>query len=327
MRAIIRRIMISVAMAVYNGEKYIAKQLDSIVNQTMAPTEIVITDDSDNEDTYNIIKKYIEKYKNIKWIYIKNEARLGYCKNFFKAINETTGDIIFLSDQDDIWELDKIEKMSKCISDNKSIKCLCAKYVYIDKDDYIISNTHEYSTSANYKKNVKSKEYFLMNREEFFKILAFPGMCFAITKQLKNELLDFLKIINIDEVKYHDLIISYLAARTNSLYIYNEALCKYRMHGDNAIGVDLYNNKGKQDRIVWLEGLIAHQKELLNYERCIYDDMKNSDAIEELIDFNLKRIKCLKERRFFKALGLWHFKDRYLSVKSYLGDVKYILMR
>ena len=317
--------MISVAMAVYNGEKYIAKQLDSIVNQTMAPTEIVITDDSDNEDTYNIIKKYIEKYKNIKWIYIKNEARLGYCKNFFKAINETTGDIIFLSDQDDIWELDKIEKMSKCISDNKSIKCLCAKYVYIDKDDNVISGVHEYSTSANYKNNVKSKKCFLLDKKEFFKILAFPGMCFAITKQLKNELLDFLKNANVDDVKYHDLLISYLAARTNSFYIYNEVLCKYRMHGDNAIGVDLYNNKGKQDRIEWMEGLVERQEKLLSYERSVICDDENIDILEKLIDFNNDRIKCLKERNLFKVLSLWRFKDGYLSIKSYFGDMYYIL--
>lgn len=311
--------MISVAMAVYNGEKYIAKQLDSIVNQTMAPTEIVITDDSDNEDTYNIIKKYIEKYKNIKWIYIKNEARLGYCKNFFKAINETTGDIIFLSDQDDIWELDKIEKMSKCINDNKSIKCLCAKYVYIDRDDYIISNTHEYSTSANYKKNVKSKEYFLMDREEFLKILAFPGMCFAITKQLKVELLELLKTIDVDSIKYHDLVISYLAARTNTFYIYNEALCKYRMHGDNAIGVDLYNNKGKQDRGEWLEGLVSRQETLLGYEKC-----NNKDTLVTLIEFNKKRLEYLKNRKLINLL-LMFGNNQYLSLKSYFGDIYYIL--
>lgn len=322
--------MISIAMAVYNGDKYIEKQLDSIVNQTMVPNEIVITDDSDNDKTYNIIKNYIENYKNITWNYIKNDTRLGYCKNFFKAIEETTGDIIFLSDQDDIWVIDKIEKMCKCLDSNHDIKCLCSKYLYINKYDNVISEMHEYSTSCNYKKNARIKEYFMMNNYEYFKILAFPGMCFAITRQLKNELLDFLKLVNTDNTRYHDLVISYLAARTNSFYVLNQCLNHYRMHGDNAIGVEDYNNGKKQDRVEWLQNICNNQKELLSYENILNDiireqDNSNTELLQKLIIFNDNRINCLKNKDLIKTLNLIFDIDKYLSLKSYLGDLFYIL--
>lgn len=324
--------MISVAIAVYNGEKYIEKQLNSIVNQAIQAYEIVITDDSDDNKTYEIIKKYIDKYNNIKWTYIKNEKRLGYCMNFFKAISLTTGDIIYLSDQDDIWDAHKIEKMTDCIQHDTNIKCLCSKYICIDENDKIISKAHEYSTSLSYKINTKKNKYFKLDKKEYFKILAFPGMCFAITKQLRNDLTDFLKLINTNNIKYHDLIISYLAARTNSFYIYNDVLCKYRMHKDNAIGVDIYNNKGKQDRVLWLENLIKNQEDILNFEKELLlnannNENANIEILSKIIRFNNLRFKFLNEKKIFKLLYLIYYKDRYLSIKSYLGDIKYIFNR
>ena len=324
------RIMISIAMAVYNGDKYIEKQLNSIVNQTLTPNEIVITDDSDNDNTYSIIKKIIDNYKNISWNYIKNDSRLGYCKNFFKAIGETTGDIIFLSDQDDIWEIEKIKKMHKCIVNDQSINCLCSKYLYIDKNDKVISNVHEYSNSNKYIKSINSKQYFKIDKYEYFKILAFPGMCFAITNRLKNVLLDFLKLVDIESIKYHDLVISYLAARTNSFYILNECLNKYRMHGENAIGVEDYNSGKKQDRVEWLNTIYDNQKDLLNYENKILNNSNNNDDINinvlnKLIKFNFNRINYLSNKDYIKCLQLLKHNDCYLSFKSYIGDLLYIL--
>ena len=231
-------IMISVAMAVYNGEKYIDKQLFSIVNQSLIPDEIVITDDSDNDYIYSIVKEYINKFNNIKWNYVKNNERLGYCKNFFKAIALSCGDIIYLSDQDDIWNKDKIKKMTECMLHDNNINCLCSKYVLIDKGDNIISGVHEYSTSYKYNSIIKRFSYFKLDKNEYYKILAFPGFCFAINKKLRDELNNFLELVGADKIKYHDLIISFLACRKGTFYIFNEALNKYRMHGTNAIGIE-----------------------------------------------------------------------------------------
>jgi len=320
--------MISVAMAVYNGDKYINEQLDSILRQTKLPDEIVITDDSYNDNTYNVIANYISKYKSVKWIYQKNDERLGYCYNFFKAISLTSGDVVFLSDQDDIWELDKIEKMSGCMLKDNNIKCLCSKYRYIDKDGNVIGKAHEYSTSISYTLNSKTKQYFKLDMNEYFKILAFPGMCFAITRELVNELNLFLNQVSRDEIIYHDLVISFLAAKDNRFYIYNDVLCNYRMHGDNAIGVNEYNNKGKQDRVEWLDNLVKVQNCVLGYINYLPNTNainKHKEYLKQIIQFNLMRIKCFTNKKLASLVVKVFCFNKYLSTKSYFGDLVYLI--
>jgi glycosyltransferase involved in cell wall biosynthesis len=108
---------ISVCIATYNGANFIEKQLVSIFNQTLKPYEIIICDDCSTDNTIKIIEKYSDK--NIK-LY-KNNSQLGVIKNFEKAISICKGDYIALSDQDDIWNKNKLQiQMSEII--NEEIK-------------------------------------------------------------------------------------------------------------------------------------------------------------------------------------------------------------
>ncbi|MCH5716822.1 glycosyltransferase [Niabella hibiscisoli] len=93
---------ISVALCTYNGAAFLQEQLDSILGQDLPPNEIIICDDGSTDDTLSILERYRQKYPAIiKVIY--NKQQLGSVKNFEKAINLCSGDIIFLCDQDDIW--------------------------------------------------------------------------------------------------------------------------------------------------------------------------------------------------------------------------------
>lgn len=112
--------MISVAMCTYNGEKYIREQLESIINQSMLPDEIVICDDCSKDTTLEILKDTLNSYNGIVQL-VSNKHNLGYRKNFEKAISLCHGDIIFLSDQDDVWNKDKIEIIKTEIEKDKNI--------------------------------------------------------------------------------------------------------------------------------------------------------------------------------------------------------------
>lgn len=101
---------ISIAMASYNGEKYIKGQLDSFLAQTRLPDELIITDDCSTDRTEVIVREF-EEVAPFKVIFHRNEKNLGYCGNFNAALMKTTGDIVFLSDQDDVWFPEKIETM------------------------------------------------------------------------------------------------------------------------------------------------------------------------------------------------------------------------
>ena len=75
---------ISVAMATYNGEKYIQKQLDSILNQSHKVNEIILVDDKSTDNTREVIQKYIQQHPEMKFSFYVNEVNMGYKKNFKK---------------------------------------------------------------------------------------------------------------------------------------------------------------------------------------------------------------------------------------------------
>lgn len=105
---------ISVCMATYNGEKYIEKQLQSILDQLDENDEIIIVDDYSNDNTVDCIKVVQDK----RIILLENELNIGVNASFEKALKVATGDIIFLSDQDDIWFENKVQKIVELFNKN-----------------------------------------------------------------------------------------------------------------------------------------------------------------------------------------------------------------
>lgn len=95
-------------MAVYNGERFLAGQLDTVFGQTRKPDLVVIVDDRSTDSTLEIAQAYAKKHSNLR--IEKNETNLGWIKNFEKAISLCDTDYTALCDQDDIWELDKLEQ-------------------------------------------------------------------------------------------------------------------------------------------------------------------------------------------------------------------------
>jgi glycosyltransferase involved in cell wall biosynthesis len=111
----LQRVTVSVAMATYRGERFILDQLNSIAAQTHLPDELVVTDDSPDSSTFDILRRFAETAPFPVRI-LKNETRLGYRGNFLKAMSLCRGDLIALCDQDDIWKREKIECVVRAFS-------------------------------------------------------------------------------------------------------------------------------------------------------------------------------------------------------------------
>lgn len=107
---------VSVVMCTYNGAPYLRQQLDTIINQTYPIHELIVQDDQSTDDTMAILEEYAARYPFMQ-IHRKQQRR-GINDNFFTAMAYATGDYIALSDQDDIWELTKIEEQINAIGDN-----------------------------------------------------------------------------------------------------------------------------------------------------------------------------------------------------------------
>jgi len=99
---------VSIALATYNGERYLQEQLNSFLHQTRLPDEIIACDDCSTDRTMDILESFAKSAPFAVHIY-RNAINLGYTKNFERAIGLCSGDVIFLSDQDDVWFPEKIE--------------------------------------------------------------------------------------------------------------------------------------------------------------------------------------------------------------------------
>ena len=102
---------VSVVMTTYNGQKYLRDQMDSLREQTMPIDEVIIMDDCSTDDTPVLVSAYIAEHSLKGWKLVRNKQNQGWKKNFKSGFDLSTGDYIFPCDQDDIWRMDKIQKM------------------------------------------------------------------------------------------------------------------------------------------------------------------------------------------------------------------------
>ena len=103
---------VSIAMATYNGAKYLQEQLDSFATQTRLPDELIVCDDGSEDETIAIVEEFSQRAPFAVRL-IKNPKNLGFIKNFEKALSLCTGDLIFFSDQDDVWFPEKVQYIER----------------------------------------------------------------------------------------------------------------------------------------------------------------------------------------------------------------------
>ena len=281
--------MISVAMASYNGEKYIEQQLDSIFNQSKKIDELIITDDCSTDNTVFVIEEYIKKHPNFKIYLIKNKNNLGYKKNFYKALSYCKGDYIFLCDQDDIWLEEKVETMIGIMNDYPQIKALASSFQFIDKDNNPkeVELIPTFSNNNLYRRIVKKDDLVKVLFDEMLIQNGFQGCALCITKEM-NQI--FLKCFT-DEL-FHDWLINLLASSRNGLYFYNHPLFLYRIHDNNTIGINKSENLSEKERLKKTNTLDVRIK-------FAKDSYINIDVLEKVDQELIKNQNDYKEKRSF----------------------------
>jgi glycosyltransferase involved in cell wall biosynthesis len=211
--------MISVCIATYNGEKYIKKQIESILIQINEEDEIIISDDGSTDNTIKIINSFNDK--RIKFKFNKRDQRTGITRihylisaNFENALSEAKGDVVFLADQDDIWCNNKIEVMLSYLKYNVLV---ISDYEVIDENDEVIDKPffNRSHSSDKFFKNILNPSYH--------------GCLIAFRKEVLDVALPFPK-----KLILHDAWIGILASRIGSVIFISERLVRYRRHGLNS---------------------------------------------------------------------------------------------
>ena len=220
---------ISVVLASWNGAAYIEKQLRSLAEQTRAPDEVIICDDASFDDTVEVIRRFLSERGLSGWRLEENTENLGYIRNFRRAMQLCTGELIFLCDQDDIWHPDKIRRMEECFSRYPRIRALASGYRTIDRDDMPVFGVLPlYRRMKRWRKSSLHR----IRGSVFYENVA-QGCACAYRRPVVEEYLS----TGADCLLPHDWALNALAFRSRSLYYLKEELLSYRIHGGNAIGV------------------------------------------------------------------------------------------
>ena len=219
------RARVNVLLAAYNGERYIKQQIESVLNQTLKLNKIVVNIDQSSDQTLKIVTNFGKKFPNIK--VLNSNKRFGSAAaNFIYLLlnaDLSSIDYLALSDQDDVWKEDKLEK---------AIHKLEQGY------DGYSSNVEAFW--GNGRKKILVKNQPQRKFDHLFES-AGPGCTFVLTKRLALSLQEFLKGGQFDQLdNYHDWLI-YAYARSNGFKWYVDSYpgVEYRQHNANVFGANV----------------------------------------------------------------------------------------
>lgn len=278
---------ISVAMTTYNGAKFLFAQLQSLLDQTRQPDEVVICDDHSGDDTVEIARKFIMENRLDHWRVLESSANLGYIRNFRRAMNAATGDIVFLCDQDDVWCEDKLAVMGAVMERNPPVEALVCGYSVIDAEGKEMEPQPE-------KFYVPSPGTGELSRVKSGKVL-YANMAQGCAGAYRRSIVDAYCQAEECNVIAHDWALHMLAYERRGLYFLNRELIGYRIHTDNVTGTTT------PGRIATL------QKDL----RCLEDGMglpvsqSSRKELARIADFYRLRIHWLQTARLCVWLGGW----------------------
>jgi len=219
---------ISIAMCTCNGELFLMEQLESISKQTVLPDELIICDDQSIDGTLEIIQNFQKKAPFDIRIYLNN-SKLGVTKNFEKAISLCFKNTIVLSDQDDFWFSNKLEKIINVFDNYAEIGYLFSNALIVDEKLNKSNITMWERNSFDF----MQKEDFKQGRQ--LKVLLRHNVVTGATMAFRSELRKL--ILPIPKQWIHDAWIALLlsAANIKGTFI-EEPLIKYRQHSNQLIG-------------------------------------------------------------------------------------------
>lgn len=269
---------ISIAIATYNGEKYLVPLLDSLFLQTLQPTEVVVVDDCSVDSTITIFKEYAQRYP-IK-IY-QNEINLGVNKNFEKAVSLCSGDYILLCDQDDIWfpnniktKIETLEKMPK------------NEPAFVGSRSVLVNNKLKKIMSFSKRKDDSNPLTIWLT--------PYQGTTIAMNRQLV-ELLP--KWPGSFKNFPYDSFIRIVAVLTANVYGLAKPLMYYRYHGDN---VDLkINERLNIFKMKWLTLLLQQGLSIKRIARLkvVIKQIPRNQIIDSRWILFSKIIECLESNK------------------------------
>ena len=212
--------LVSIAVATYNGGKYLRVQLDTLIAQTYTNLEIIVSDDGSDDGTLTTLNEYAGRYPHFS-VY-NNAAPHGIKKNFENAIKYCNGTYIAFCDQDDVWMPEKIEKLVNNIGDYSLIY---HNSLFVDYEGNSLGKT--FASKLKLYEGFDSRAFLMCN--------TVSGHALLFHRRMMDIALPF------PDARHHDWWLAFRAAEHGGVKYIDEVLVHYRQHPESQ--TDFFNLK------------------------------------------------------------------------------------
>lgn len=262
-------------MAVYNGENYLAEQIDSILSQSYTDWRLIINDDGSNDRSFDIISDYAKRYPDKIFGY-KNDVATGSAQgNFMSMMKYVTADYIMFSDQDDVWLPEKIKmtmkKMTELEEKNGNIPILVHSELIV-VDSKLNTLYPSFTRYQGLNPNCSS-----INR------LLVQNNVTGCTVMINRALFELVKNVPAENMLMHDWWFALVASAFGEIGFVKEPLIKYRQHDNNQLGA--VNNKS-------VKGAFKIISKPLETKKRIASTYAHADIFYKYYKSFLKNDKC-----------------------------------
>ena len=288
---------ISVALCTHNGARFIGEQVRSICMQTLPPDEIVLSDDSSSDNCIEVAQATLEACMaerpglSIPLRVIRNATALRVTKNFEQAVSACTGDLIALSDQDDVWHPERLARMAEEFAKRPDLLLLHTDARLVDGE------RRDLGQSLFHALEVERFELEWIHTGRAFDVFLRRNLVTGATTVFRRALL--AHALPFPKEWVHDEWMAIVAAATGRVDVIEEALIEYRQHGGNQIGAQRDTFMAKVRKALASRGT-THATRALKAEQLLerllsLGDLVAADTIRKLRD-------KLEHQRFRAAL-------------------------
>lgn len=302
---------ISVVMALYNGAEYLTQQLESILGQTVPPDEVILSDDGSTDETVRIAKEFITRRGlSGRWRVFEQKKNLGYAENFYFAAGKAAGDVLFFSDQDDLWLPDKIERMLAVMEPRKDCCLLSTDY------EPFADSENAQRIPADIRKRMPgdgSLERIALSPKNIY--IGAIGCCMAVRRSFYEQ-----------AAKYRfagwaqDDFLWKIAQAAGVSYLWHVNLVRHRIHGANTSTYGNYHERKK--RLAHFYGMRKAAVRMLKAVGELPEPQIDDErTLRRHIRMLSLRIELMEKRKLRNAVLLLPYLGYYEKPRSYLIEL------
>ena len=313
---------ISVAMCTYNGARYLQEQLETIAAQTRPPFELVISDDCSSDETLEILSEFAQTAAFPVHI-SQNTRQLGSTKNFDQTIRLCRGDYIALSDQDDRWRPEKLERLGKLLDLNLDIAMVFSDALLIDNN----SKTSGATLWQSFRFTAQTRARF---KENPGRVLLQRPVVTGATMLFRRSLLE--NVSEIPAAWMHDGWIAWMSVLWSRPLFTEDRLIEYRIHENQQLGIGRKDLKGRIAKIrsshrAHYASVATEFEYLLQYiEQSDLSVEKRNDLAEQIKNITVfLRARAVAPNGFIRRLS---FLVRHISsYRNFSSPIWRVLLR